>query len=184
MVVVGAAIFSPPGTWAGEGDEPVYSVDSTIVTSVEAATAELIPNSTTETPIAPWVHTNMPPKVRKKLDAALELAGQRIREVPECRELFTGLGADGIEMLSTTLYFPIARYKDETVKCRNAQAFTYVGEAPTSICRDFSRLSGQRAAMVLVHEALHHAGLTEAPQDPSAMTSLAINVMVKKSCGF
>jgi len=39
-------------------------------------------------------------------------------------------------------------------------------------------------SMFVIHEALHHAGLTEKPQDRRGMTSLAINSMVGRSCGF
>jgi hypothetical protein len=38
--------------------------------------------------------------------------------------------------------------------------------------------------MVIVHEALHHAGLNEYPKDPDAMTSKQINGMVMKHCGL
>ena len=38
--------------------------------------------------------------------------------------------------------------------------------------------------LVLIHEALHRAGLDEWPHDRSAMTSLAINTMVGESCKF
>ena len=124
----------------------------------------------------------MPPYVRSKLGVAFEMAIRRVTEVPECRELFTDLGADAVEMLRTTLYFTIKSYRDESVKCRNAQAYTYVSEAPTFVCRNFSRLPDELAAIVLIHEALHHAGLTEAPQDPTAMTAFVISVMVAKNC--
>jgi hypothetical protein len=46
-----------------------------------------------------------------------------------------------------------------------------VGSPSTFVCRLFQRLGDERAAVVLIHEALHHAGLTEYPQDPEAMTS-------------
>jgi len=38
--------------------------------------------------------------------------------------------------------------------------------------------------MVIIHEALHHAGLTEYPQDPNGMTSNQINGMVAEQCGL
>ncbi|MCG6947754.1 MAG: hypothetical protein LJE93_02410 [Acidobacteria bacterium] len=45
-------------------------------------------------------------------------------------------------------------------------------------------LSDEQAAMVIIHEALHHAGLSEYPKDPDAMTSRAINGMVSEKCGL
>ena len=134
--------------------------------------------------VEPWIHHRMPRKAREKLEAAFDLALQRVREVPECGELFAKLGADGVEMLSTTLYFPIGSPTKEVEMCGTADAFTYVGEAPTFLCRKFYRLTVERAAMVVVHEALHHAGLTEWPSDPEGMKSIAINQVVSESCGF
>ena len=61
-------------------------------------------------------------------------------------------------------------------------AVTHVGAAPTIVCRHISRYTDEEAAKVLIHEALHHAGLTEAPQDPEAMTGRVINQLVKKKC--
>ena len=47
-----------------------------------------------------------------------------------------------------------------------------------------SRLSDERAAMLVVHEALHHAGLSEKPLNRRCMTSLEINTLVGKKCRF
>jgi hypothetical protein len=66
--------------------------------------------------------------------------------------------------------------------CERGYAATIVGAPSTFVCRNFQHLSDERAALVLIHEALHHAGLTEYPQDPEAMTSARINRMVDKSC--
>jgi hypothetical protein len=52
------------------------------------------------------------------------------------------------------------------------------------VCRGYASLSNDFAAMLLVHEALHHAGLTEYPHDRKAMRSHEINVMVSEACGF
>jgi len=208
LLVVAVVFVVTPGTEAGDGNATVGSTDAATIASVEReginpsptmepVGAGLIPDRTspssagasladgvTSPAIEPWIQTRMPPKVEEKLRAALDLAGRRIREVPECGELFTELGADGIETLRTTFYFPVLSYEAGLTSCRKAVAFSYVGEAPTYLCNGFSRLSDERAAMVVVHEALHHAGLTEQPLDPKGMTSRAINVMVRKGCDF
>lgn len=121
--------------------------------------------------------------MRSRLTAAFELALTRVVESPECGGLFAALGADGAESLSTTLYFPAPGTRKETT-CRNAAAYSFVGEAPTFLCREFESMTDQHAALVLVHEALHHAGLTERPSDPLASSSVVINEMVRKACGF
>jgi len=144
-----------------------------------------VPNSPADssTSIDPWIHGKMAPPVEQKIRAGIDLASRQIREVPECRGLFSDLGADGVEMLKTSLYFPASAYR-ETALCKRAIAVTHVGGAPTVVCRQIAQYSVKEAAKVLLHEALHHAGLTEAPQDPTAMTSRVINQLVKKSCGL
>ncbi len=171
----------PKLTIMSAGEAAIAAVDLSPSTSAGVQPAAFVAEPVR---IEPWIQERMPPKVEEKLRAALDLAGRRIRESPECGELFTELGAHGIETLRTTFYFPVLSYKAGLTSCRKALAFTYVGEAPTYLCSGFSRLSDERAAVVIVHEALHHAGLTEKPLDPKGMTSRAINVMVKKSCGF
>ena len=46
------------------------------------------------------------------------------------------------------------------------------------------RPAAETAAVAVIHEALHHAGLTEAPHDRLAMTSIEITEMVEDACGF
>lgn len=132
---------------------------------------------------APWSRASMDPTTRSKLTSAFALAMSRVADTPECAGLFSDLGADAAEMLATSLYFP-APAAHRTSTCRRAVAYTYVGAAPTYLCGGFSSLTDDRAALVLVHEALHHAGLPESPSDPRAMSSVVINEMVRKACGF
>ena len=115
---------------------------------------------------------------------AVRIAAERIEGVEECGDLFASLGADGEETLKKTLYFPVAAHNRQAGICRKAAAYTKVGAKSTFVCPEFSRLSDERAAMFVVHEALHHAGLSEKPLDPSGMTSLGINTLVGKKCKF
>lgn len=147
-----------------------------------------------DVPIRPWIHSNMPPAVRSKLEAGFELAVEQVREVETCDDLFARLGRNGVEMLTTSLYLPVDSYRREVEVCgRNARttsrtaenlAYTKVGAAPTWVCRHFARVSEETAAVALIHEALHHAGLTERPADRMAMSSVEITEMVKKACGL
>ncbi len=160
---------------AGAG-EPESIVAASLTGSSGAVTA-----SAQE--IHPWIHPSMPEPVKRKLESAFEIAVQRVTHVPQCAELFTRLGADPLEMLRTGLYFPASPAR-ETSRCRRAMAQTYVGDAPTWICRRVTSYSNERVAVVVLHEALHHAGLTERPHDADAMTSGAINSMVASNCGL
>jgi hypothetical protein len=120
---------------------------------------------------------------RQRLVSAFQIAVDRVREVPECREMFTKLGADGEDTITRIYFAPIGIHGARTNVCNGSVAYTFVGGgAPTWLCREFSRLTDKEAAMIIIHEALHHAGLTEQPHDPGAMTSRAINRMVTNAC--
>jgi hypothetical protein len=183
VLVMAAAV----GTWADDG------VDVTAGAAPAAAVA-VAPAAGRSLRIEPWIHSSMPDNVRARLEVGFELAVERVRELEACGDLFTRLGADGLEMLATGLYFPVDSYRREVEVCgRNAAAssrgahnlaYTTVGGAPTFLCRHFARVSTETAAVALIHEALHHAGLTERPRDRLAMSSTEITEMVEQACGF
>ena len=182
-------LISAGGSWAGDiveasGIGAPAAVEAVAVT-VAAGDQE---------PIKPWIHRSMPNRVSARLEAGFELAVDRVREVETCSELFSRLGADGLETLASGLYFPVDSYRREIEACgRNAAAnsrgaenlaYTTVGGAPTFICRNFVQVSTETAAVAVIHEALHHAGLTERPLDRMAMSSIEITEMVKTACEF
>ena len=152
--------------------------------SAVATTAVSGERTVSEETTTPWIHPKFSSEAREKLQTAVRIAAERIEEVEECGALFAGLGADGKETLAKTLYFPVSAHNRKDGICRTAAAYTNVGAKSTFVCEEFSWLSDERAAMFVVHEALHHAGLTEKPLDRRAMTSLEINGMVGKKCRF
>jgi hypothetical protein len=123
--------------------------------------------------------------IEKKLGRAHRLAVTRVASQPSCRSIFANLGADGVELLADTLYLPASK-KSESIICGRATvAFTDVGQPVTRLCRRFGDVTDEQAAVILLHEALHSAGLDERPHDPDAeMTPKQINAMVERSCGF
>jgi hypothetical protein len=133
--------------------------------------------------VALWIQPSMNSKIRSKLTTAFDLAVARVEESPQCAALFDEIGTDGIDMLAATLYFPAPAAK-KTTTCRRSEAYTYVGEAPTFLCDNFRSLTAEQAALVLIHEALHHSGLEESPWKPGAPSSAAINQAVRTACGF
>jgi hypothetical protein len=121
-------------------------------------------------------------KVRKQLVAGYRVALRKVREVESCQGLFAELGEDGVRMLSATIYLQ-AKYDWEHRVCdRGAVAHTFVGAPQTRLCDDFGKLDRNTAAVLLIHEALHHAGLGERPRDPDGPTPFQINRMVSKNC--
>jgi hypothetical protein len=177
------------GSWAEDSVEASGSAAPAAVAAVAVSAAPAAASM-----VDPWIHPDMPKRVRTTLEAGFELAVQRVRDIESCSALFEALGADPFETLGTGLYFPVDSYRREVEVCgRNAAAssrgaenlaYTKVGAAPTWICRHFSRVSIETAAVAVIHEALHHAGLTEWPHDRTAMTSLEITRMVERECDF
>jgi hypothetical protein len=135
--------------------------------------------------IQPWIHTRMNDGLRSRVEAAYEIAAQRVQEVESCSRLFAELGADAVQILGGSYYWPVISYRDAKQLCngRNA-AFTTVGSPMVFVCDEFERLSYQDAATIIIHEALHTAGLKERPQyrGIGVKTSREISSMVAKNC--
>jgi len=132
---------------------------------------------------AAWISSQIPAPVRSRVESSFALATLRLKDLPECAGLFSDFGANGLEVLSSTLYYPASAAQEKRA-CRGAWGYTTVGTAPTYLCRRFSRMSEKKGAMILIHEALHHAGMGEFPQDRNALSSAAINSLVEDACGL
>jgi len=164
---------------------PVQASDS-VETGVSLRSSEVSavviggPQLTVEPRVSPRVAR----RNQRKITASFRIALEKVREVPECQEIFTKLGADGVSALSGMRFYPIGSHELKPNVCSGSAVHTLVGGGPIWVCQKFSRLSNAQAAMVILHEALHHAGLTEQPHDPRGMTSGAINDMVLKRCGL
>ena len=65
-----------------------------------------------------------------------------------------------------------------------AAAFTLVGSPRTVVCPGFDRLAIEEAAVIVLHEALHSAGLGERPLDPDAPNGGEINRLIRVACGL
>ena len=186
LIAILAGAYAP--IWAADGSEGNDGANHAI-----PAVAGAVYHGHEET-VEPWVHRKMAPNVRAQLEAGFDLAVERLREIAACSDLFTKLGTNGIEMLKTGLYLPVHSYRHEVVVCgrdpaANSRegdilAYTQVGGAPTWICRNFARVSIETAAVAVIHEALHHAGMSEWPRDRTAMSSVEITEMIKRQCGF
>ena len=191
VLLTGFGLSAVFGNVAASDDDPIPMTDSTTMGVAKATTSMRQPNRSisssiqTETPqdLKPWIGIKTRANVRRKIEAAFEIAVRQIRDVESCESLFAELGADGVEMLETALYFPATAYRESTL-CRKAVAATHVGGSPTVICREIASYSDEEAAMVLIHEALHHAGLTESSGSRKSNISEVINHTVGKRCGY
>jgi hypothetical protein len=121
--------------------------------------------------------------VNQRLFEGYATALKRIQKVESCQGLFAEFGADGTKMLSTTTY-SAPQDEIEEQYCGRATALTTVGGSETRLCFDFGELRVESAAVVLIHEALHHAGLEEAPGYDDALTAVEIDQLVVNRCNF
>jgi len=168
--------------WASDAIE---SDGSSAIVAAAAAVVSAVPaDGGTPAICEPTISSKVSVKNRRKILDAFDVAVERVQDVAECRELFTELGADGMKALDMVVFLPIGKAQARGGVCRGSSAYTLVGGGPIWVCRDFSSLSDIQAAMVIIHEALHHAGLNEYPHDPDGMTAGDINRMVMKECGL
>ena len=179
LVCVVAMLISTGAAWAQNSFEV-----AAVIKSANLNAATTVSASSSGASQTPYIHPKFSPQLREKLQTAVEIAIDRIEEVEECGEMFSNLGADGTQALTGTLYVPVAAHNRKDGICRKAAAYTKVGARTTFVCPEFWKLSDEKAAMFVVHEALHHAGLPEKPQDRRAMTSHEINAMVGSKCRF
>ena len=179
IVVTVVAIAGALELAADEPDSRAITSKTLAPDAVSGATyADFVP---TRHPAGPWIHSAMPDGLVRKIGTALEIATQRLHDIPECAALFAPFGSDGLDLLAHTLYLPAGLY-EQTTRCRHSFAITLVGGTTTWMCRKALFHSDERVAMALIHEALHHAGLPEYPQVPGAMLSGEINNLVMRSC--
>lgn len=177
-------VLSTAGAWAADNIDS--HVASTTAVLAEPSSNSL-PSSTGVVEIEPWIHPRMDDGLRARVEMAFEIAAERVQEVEACAELFTEFGVDAKETLGSALYWPVISYRDVKKICgRRTLAFTFVDSPLTFMCPDFEGVSDQRAAQIIIHEALHNAGLKEKPQyaGVGAKSPAAIDSMVAKSCNF
>jgi hypothetical protein len=147
---------------------------------VPDATAELAPKAAGR--LLPNLRPGLLPELRAKVIESFGLAGSQVRSVDSCRGLFARLGADGGDRLQRTFYYPATREVVEKRCAKGVLAATNPGSSVTWLCPGFKSLTTRRAALVLIHEALHFAGLPERPQVAGAMSSAEINDLVHDAC--
>ncbi len=130
--------------------------------------------------LAPWCSNRMPRRVKEKLFSGFRVAVERLCTQHDCHILFSRLGADGIDVLNGTLYYPANLYREQHL-CKRATAFSKKGVSQTWLCRGFASVPDEAAARILIHEALHRAGLGEhSPKMSPSDTDIA----VIQACGF
>jgi hypothetical protein len=118
------------------------------------------------------------------LKLAVRGAAKRLEKVDACSALFDGLRIDGLQALARSRYETPQSQWEQRQCASGIAAYTVVGSNRVVVCRHFQRLDRRVQSAVLIHEALHTAGLSEAPLDPDAMTAVEIESMVEEACGL
>ncbi len=131
----------------------------------------------------PTVKGNLLVPVRRQLALAFGLALESLRTIPACSALFGNFGKDGAELLAS-VEFDAATFElfGDTCSRGGVAAFTEVRGRKIRLCPGFGLLTVQGAAVILIHEALHVAGLSERHVDPHGLAPQQINHMVAVSC--
>ncbi len=129
--------------------------------------------------LGPSFDASVPPVIRFRLEEAYPLALHVVLRQPSCGALFGGLRLRGADALALTRY----RGGGEIGAClRHVPAFTCVGCDKTVLCPTFTRLGRAEGATILIHEALHFAGLRERPAYAGEMSASEITNMVQVGC--
>ena len=116
--------------------------------------------------------------------AAFRIAFQRVLQVPTCTALFTGLNKGGHTALMSTSYSSSRPGPERALCNRGVLAVARAGGSEIRLCPKLQTLSREGVAAILIHEALHTAGLGEYPVDPEAPTSEQITLAVLKACSL
>lgn len=186
-VGVGALLMLLPFAWS---ESPASSHQPDLESIAEASRASAaVPAMESDHPgtDSSFVQISFGPAVSKsrrlqgKLKSAYLTAVDRLRRDSRCRALFVPLEADGVEMLERSVYAR-ADAGMEATWCRRAVAGTSVGKKMVFLCRRFASLPVYEAATILIHEALHRAGMSESPLDRGCMTGDEISEMVREAC--
>ena len=167
--IVCAAAFAGSVALGSDGDPgPAGPASAAVRAGADARRLILRP------PLSPWAAA--------LVAEGLVVGQERLRSHASCRALFEQLGCDGAAKLIGASYHAASADQERRYCRRGVYALTTVGGSAVALCRRFTRLSGQQAAIILIHEALHLAGRTEFPAAPEAPDSLAITEMVMKGC--
>lgn len=150
----------------------------------QAASLQTEPSAFVGVKVPP--HTSGPLAFRSShnLFMGFAIAVERVSEIPSCRALFESLAASGVEMMTNSFYVATRADERREFCVEGVAAFTQVGSRVTRLCPGFGKVDRQTAALVLIHEALHSAGMPESPSTPGALMPAEISDLVKTACGL
>lgn len=131
--------------------------------------------------VRPQATTSLAPREYRAVTRSFALALGRVESSPRCAALFSKLGRSGSATLRESFY--LRADLDSHPQCTSGvAAFTQVGGHRCWLCPHFGSLSTTAGAMILIHEALHGAGLSEGSVTSGTASPQEINRMVRLAC--
>lgn len=128
------------------------------------------------------------PNQKLSLNRAKDIANRAMRSREQCRNLFKGLNNENWDHVMNDWNEwrngeGVRQPGATRVPCgENISAWTITNRPTIYMCDRFTALTPNQAAVILIHEALHTAGLPENPPTTKAKTSEEINQMVRDAC--
>ena len=132
--------------------------------------------------VGPRVYGRLTDGSFRNIRLGFPLALQMVRPDSTCSALFEPFHAAAVESLASALYAAPTDREVTRICVGGVAAFTLVGSRVTKLCPEFGNLHPREAALTLIHEALHSAGMPESPATPNALTSQEINALVARAC--
>lgn len=132
--------------------------------------------------VVPRVYGRLSDRSARNIRLGYALAIRMVRLTPACSAMFEPFHAEAVESLTSTLYAVPTALEGTRICDGRVAAFTVVGGRVTKLCPEFGGLHPRDAALTLVHEALHSAGMPESPTTPNALTSQEISALVAGAC--
>jgi hypothetical protein len=118
-----------------------------------------------------------------KLNQGKVKALEELDTNPTCASLPQTLGMGSWVNLQDTINQTTYRNWDSHARCNGtAGAFTNPNWKYVYLCAKFGDVTAKRAAELVIHEALHSAGLLESPPYDGALTSSQIDAQVRENC--
>ena len=191
LVSVGALVLTltmEPATVFGENPEgDIFAMPRSSNSSAATRRDSFVPTAVEgDVSRELQLHTSgpLPMRTARNLVTGHSLALERVREDPACSALFSNFAASGVEKMARTFYVAPSAVERREFCVGGVTAFTQVGSRVTRLCPAFGDMDRRNAALTLIHEALHSAGMPESPSTDGAMTPGEINDLVGTACGL
>jgi hypothetical protein len=181
------ALAGDPGSAYGKTPAGVHLAPLAEPNAIaEPRTVGLVPPADTRVGVKIEPHTSGPLETgsARNLFTSFAVALDRMREIPTCSALFEPFAASGVEQMANSFYIAPSAGEKREFCVGGVAAFTQVGSRVTRLCAAFGEVDRQTAALLLIHEALHSAGMPESPSTAGALSPSEINRLVKRACGL